>query len=259
MLLEKIGKIGGSTASGAMGSAEVPEQQQAAAPVTTLCLWEPNADLMIRKAQGWERARRSEYAAEARKGAAQEMAVESGVSEEIKAFEERFALELRAAKDTMDEVVALTAADANTPKLFDWWLEQLTELHTYVSSGTSFLPTQLRQRFGKQIAEHEAALKAQRERLTPKKKFAFKKRDKVVAKPAAPPEAAPPPPAPTAAPPTAAAATTTAAVAPGAATGTADGTCASSTIALPTGGGVAHVPKADSFAAPAGCHGFRQR
>eukprot|EP00325_Prymnesiales_sp_UTEX-LB-985_P004111 CAMPEP_0174705092 /NCGR_PEP_ID=MMETSP1094-20130205/8433_1 /TAXON_ID=156173 /ORGANISM="Chrysochromulina brevifilum, Strain UTEX LB 985" /LENGTH=385 /DNA_ID=CAMNT_0015903213 /DNA_START=47 /DNA_END=1204 /DNA_ORIENTATION=- len=197
---------------------------------TTLCLWEPDAHLMIRKAKGQERARKSEYAAEARKGAFVEAASESGVSEEIRAFEEHFAIELRAARDTMEQVMALSSADGETPKLFDWWLEQLTELHTLVSSATSFLPTQLRQRFGNQIADHEAKLKAERERLTPKKKFAFKKRDKVAAKTTSAPEAAPPPP-----------------------------TASEAANLVPTGGGVAHVPKADTFQAPAGCQGFRDR
>ena len=92
--------------------------------------------------------RSSEYAAEARKGAFAEAASETGVSEEIRAFEEHFAIELRAARDTMEEVMALNAADAGTPKLFDWWHEQLVRLHSLVASATSFLPTQLRQRFG---------------------------------------------------------------------------------------------------------------
>ena len=48
---------------------DVPSQAVPAPPptTTTLCLWEPDPELMIRRAQGQERARKSEYAAEARK------------------------------------------------------------------------------------------------------------------------------------------------------------------------------------------------
>ena len=66
----------------------MPEGSSAAPVSTALCLWEPNADLMIRKAQGQERARKSEYAAEGRKGAFTEAADESGMSAEIRAFVE---------------------------------------------------------------------------------------------------------------------------------------------------------------------------
>ena len=142
-----------------MTSDESRAAQAAANTCRTLCLWEPDADLMIRKAQGWERARKSEYAAEARKGQALEAASETGVSEQIREFEEFFALELRAVRDTMEQVMALEASNAETPKLFDWWHEQLTELHNVVSGAASFLPTQLRQRFGKSIADSEARLR----------------------------------------------------------------------------------------------------
>ena len=196
---------------------------------TTLCLWEPDAALMIRKAQGQERARRSEYAAAARKGEAAEAAAESGVSAEIRAFEEFFAVELRAARDTMEQVMALEASDAETPKLFDWWHEQLVELHNLVAGATSYLPTQLRQQFGKSIADHEAKLKAERERLAPRKKFGFKNRSKVgKAAAAAPPKAA----------------------APGGEE--APAASASAAVEAPT-------PKADTFQAPSGCAGFRDQ
>lgn len=212
------------------------EARAAAAAMNTcraICLWESDADLMIRKAQGWERARKSEYAAEARKGEALEAAGESGVSEQIREFEDFFALELRAVRDTMETVMALEASDAETAKLklFDWWHEQLTELHNVVSGAASFLPTQLRQRFGKSLADSETRLREERERLTPKKKFGFKNRSKVGG--------------------TKAGAKAPAAPAP-AAEEAGGG-------AVPTGGGVAHVPKADTFQAPAGCQGFRRQ
>ena len=187
---------------------------------------------MIRKAQGWERARKSEYAAEARKGQALEAASETGVSEQIREFEEFFALELRAVRDTMEQVMALEASNAETPKLFDWWHEQLTELHNVVSGAASFLPTQLRQRFGKSIADSEARLREERERLTPKKKFGFKNRSKVGGKAAQAAQAAQ------------------------AAAPAADKPIGG---AVPTGDGVGSLTKVDTFQAPAGCQGFRSQ
>ena len=200
---------------------------EVAAACTTLCLWEPDAALMIRKAMGQERARKSEYAAEARKGGFAEAASESGASAEIRQFEEFFAVELRAVRDTMEQVMALQAATADTPKLFDWWHEQLRELQHLVSGASNFLPTQLREKFGRQIAEYEAKLKAERERLTPKKKFGFKNRSKVGK------------------------GATEAKTADGGPTIAASFAAHDQTVAV--------AAKVDTFQAPAGCHGFRDQ
>ena len=99
-----------------------------------LCTLEPDADLMIRKAQGSARARA--MAAEASKGRALEAASETGVGEQIREFEEFFALELRAVRDTMEQVMALEAGNAEL-KAADWWHEQLTELHNVVSGAAA--------------------------------------------------------------------------------------------------------------------------
>ena len=200
---------------------------------TTLCLWEPDADLMIRRAMGQERARRSEYAAEARKDGFNERYEESGTSTEIRAFEEMFATELRAARDTMEQVMAQETANADTPTLVSWWLEQLRELHSLVSGADHFLPTQLRQKFMTRLTEHETKLREERERLTPKKKFGFKNRSKVGKSTAA--DTAPESPAPASA-----------------------ASAGLRSTALPTGG-AAQLAKADTFQAPAGCQGFRDQ
>ena len=44
-------------------------------------------------------------------------------------------------------------------------LEQLRELHDLVAGAANFLPTNIREKFGKQIGELEAGLKSERERL----------------------------------------------------------------------------------------------
>ena len=126
---------------------------------TTLCLWEPDPALMIRRAKGQERARKSEYAAEERKGA---FNTEATSTEEIRAFEEHFALEIRAARDTMQELVDTEAADAGTPAKLQWALDQHTELHSLISGTVHFLPFSTREKFVKQVAEEEAKLKEQR-------------------------------------------------------------------------------------------------
>eukprot|EP00900_Chrysochromulina_parva_P004660 jgi/Chrpa1/14195/Chrysochromulina_OHIO_Genome00022321-RA len=168
---------------------------------------------------GQERARKSEYAAEARKGAFTEQAIETGSSIAIREFESNFAVELRAAQETMTQVEDVEVADAETPNLLDWWQTQLKELHNTVSGAASFLPTATREKLVGQIVSQEALLREQRDRLAPKKKFGFKNRSKVgTSKTTAPADAAVTPAAPPAA---------------------------------------APLPKADTFQAPAGCQGFR--
>ena len=168
------------TVSAALPAEEVRPAEAKAPPAavvntcTTLCLWEPDADMMMKRAQGWERARKSEDAATARRGVREEQAEESGTAE-IKEFEMIFAEELRACRDTSQIVADQAQSDASTQGHFDWWHEQLRELHSLVVGASNFLPTNLREKFVKQLAELEAKLKEQRERLAPKKKFGFKK------------------------------------------------------------------------------------
>ena len=152
------------------------------------------------------------------------------MSEQIREFEEYFAVEFRAVRDTMEQSEALEPGSAEAASIFDWWQEQLVTLQELVSGASAFLPTQLRQSFGKKLDDSAARLKQERDRLTPKKKFGFKNRKKVVATPVATPVAE---------------------EAAGAKDEAAGG-------AVPTGGGVAHSQKmTDSFQAPAGCQGFR--
>lgn len=108
-----------------------------------------------------------------------------------------------------------------------------------MAGATSYLPTQLRQQFGRSIAEHEAKLKAERERLTPRKKFGFKNRSKVGKDKAG-------------------SKVESAAVPPAA------GADVSTAAAAPTGGDAAGVgagvqPKVDTFQAPSCCAGYRER
>jgi len=201
---------------------------------TALCLWEPDADLMIRKAKGQERARRSEYAAEARKGAFQEQAEESGDSIAIREFEEYFAVEIRAARETMTQVEDVEVMGADTPALLDWWHEQLKELHNHVSGAATFLPTNTREKYVQQVASQEAMLREQRERLAPKKKFGFKNRSKVAVGGKAAAEAVP-------------------------AAAQAEAPAAAAVSAAVAAATPAPAVKADTFQAPAGCQGFRNR
>ena len=155
---------------------------------TTLCLWEPDARLMIRKAKGQERARKSEHAAEARKADRSED--EKHRLEEIRAFEEHFAVELRAAEETAREVGEAAALDAKAREALDWWLEQVRMLHALVSGAAHFLPTNTREKLNKSVDELEARQREARERLAPRKKFGFKNRSKVAGRQAAAPAAA---------------------------------------------------------------------
>jgi len=197
---------------------------------TTLCLWEPDPVMMIRKAKGQEWARKGEYAAEDRRGARKEASQASDTAD-ILAFEEHFAVEIRACRETEHEVVQLEVADAETPAKLHWWLEQITMLHGVVAGSVHFLPYNTREKYVKQIAAQEASLKEQRERLAPKKKFGFKNRGKISKGSAA---QVPVP------------AKVAAASAPEA--------------KAPAGHGSASAAAgSDSFTMPAGCQGFRDR
>ena len=203
-----------------------------------LCLWEPDPELMIRRAKGQERARKSEHAAEERKGNREEN--EAFQTQELEDFEASFAVELRAARDTRDEVMYLDdGADPKVKAQLDWWHEQLIALHEQLSGAVHFLPSNTREKFGKSIAELEAKLREERERLKPKKKFGFKNKTKVRKGDAAPPPAA------------------AAEVAEAGAARVAAAEVAATTAAA--AGGAITASRSDTFAAPAGCQGFRGR
>merc|ERR1719258_97784 len=118
---------------------------------------------------------KSEYAADARRGARAED--EAHRIAELAAFEEHFAVELRAVQETQMEVTThASALDEATRIKLDWWHEQLQMLHKAVVGAAHFLPTSMREKYGKVLAEQEARRRDQRERLAPKKKFGFKSR-----------------------------------------------------------------------------------
>lgn len=191
-----------------------------------LCLYEPDPDLMIKRAQGQERARQSEYAAEERKAEYAGQAAESGVSAAITEFELFFAVELRAVQETMSQVVTLSSSkDDGALELVDWWREQNSMLHGHVSGASDFLPVSLREKAVRRIHEQERWLHEQRERLGFRKVFRFKDRSRVMP---------------------------TAQFHKRAESAPAD-TVAAATAWL------AHVRRTDTFQAAAGAQGFRQR
>ena len=81
---------------------------------TTLCLWEPDARLMIRKAKGQERARKSEQQASTPEGAASQLAAR------LCAF-----LQARAGRCSSQQLVAHFKADCSNPALFKEVLKQV--------------------------------------------------------------------------------------------------------------------------------------
>lgn len=197
-------------------------------PSTKLCLYEPDPELMIRRAQGQERARKSEYAAEERKAEYAGQAAEGGVSAAITEFELFFAVELRAVQETMSQVVALGSADdEGAPGLVDWWREQNAMLHGHVSGASDFLPLSVREKAVRRIHEQERWLHEQRERLGFRKVFRFKDRSRVLPKGQF-------------------------------YKGIVEGGDAADTAAA-AAAWLASVKRADTFAAAAGADGFRQR
>jgi hypothetical protein len=148
---------------------------------TKLCLYEPDPELMIRRAYGQERARKSEHAAEDRKAEHKGLAAEGGVSAAITEFELFFKVELRAVQETMSQVVALHSVDDDgAQKLVDWWREQNSMLHGHVAGASDFLPVSVRERVVRRIHEQERWLHEQRERLGFRKVFRFKDRSRVM-------------------------------------------------------------------------------
>ena len=146
---------------------------------TKLCLYEPDPELMIRRAEGQERARRSEYAAEERKQQAK--LAEDGIADAIAEFEMFFAVELRAVQETMSQVLVLgSSEDDGASDLVDWWCEQNKMLHGHIAAASDFLPVSIREKSVRRIHEHERWLQEQRERLGFRKVFRFKNRSHII-------------------------------------------------------------------------------
>eukprot|EP00966_Prymnesium_polylepis_P228705 5292802-Prymnesium_polylepis.1 len=123
---------------------------------TKLCLYEPDPNRMIARAQGQERARKSEHAAEERKAEHAGQAAEGGVSAAIAEFELFFAVELRAVQETMSQVVALGSSDDDGAlELVEWWREQNSMLHGHVSGASAFLPVSVSEKAVRRIHEQE--------------------------------------------------------------------------------------------------------
>ena len=80
--------------------------------------------------------------------------------EEIRAFEEHFAVELRAAEETAREVGEAAALDAKAREALDWWLEQVRMLHALVSGAAHSLPTNTREKLNKSVDELELSVRS---------------------------------------------------------------------------------------------------
>ncbi|KAL1525166.1 hypothetical protein AB1Y20_020037 [Prymnesium parvum] len=137
-----------------------------------------------------ERMAAREREAEARK-AARADGDAAAVGAQLRAFEASFAAELAAAHAALASLAA--AASADPAAQLEAVGAQIESLHRLVAGAASFLPLAVRGTSAAKIGELEAALKAERERVAPKKKFSFKDRSKLGAGGGAPPP--PPPPA----------------------------------------------------------------
>lgn len=103
---------------------------------------------------------------EARKGTE-----DSSTRELVVAFETSFARGLADTQSAVDGASA--AAELNDVGV------KVQELHQSVATASSFLPSQTLERSTRSISELEAAVRAKREQLAPRKRFAFKSREKV--------------------------------------------------------------------------------
>ena len=187
------------------------------------------------KAAMEERMAQRQREAEQRR-AAKQNADSSG---QLAAFEGRYNTDHTAAISALTALKALSTGPAADTALADL-ATKVQGLHAVVADAASYLPLAIREASLSKLQELEAAIKEERERLAPRKKFAFKNRKKVAEKGAAAEEKA--------AAVAVAAAPSAAAAAPSA---EANGTTATEAA------DAAANARSDSFAAPAGCQGFR--
>ena len=201
-----------------------------------------------------ERMRGAAAQAEQRRAAKLDAAGDSG-SADLARFEDTFGKQHGAAQAATEAAAALSAGAAADAAL-SAISAQLESLHALVADAASFLPLATREASLGKLGELESLLKAQRERLAPRKKFAFKNRKKVAEATAAAGDSA-----------TAAAAAAPAAIEAAAEAAAARGAAAKATLQREEvvgggeggggGGPEGVVTRTDTFAAPAGCRGFR--
>lgn len=122
-----------------------------------------------------ERMAAREREAEERKAARAEGDA-AAFSEQVRSFEDKFADDLSKATAAM---AAAERAEVIEIDLLEEVAIQIQELHSLVSTSACFLPVAVRGASSSKIGELEAALKVQRARLAPKKKFSFRDRSKL--------------------------------------------------------------------------------
>uniref|UniRef100_A0A7S4FA02 C-CAP/cofactor C-like domain-containing protein n=1 Tax=Chrysotila carterae TaxID=13221 RepID=A0A7S4FA02_CHRCT len=101
---------------------------------------------------------------------------EDGQTEQRKQFEKEFATQLREITDMCDGFSALSSIDTSQ---LDQCGEKIEALHGSLAKMAVFLPAATLRSCTVAVTELEQRLRAERERLMPKKKFAFKNRNKV--------------------------------------------------------------------------------
>lgn len=169
---------------------------------------------------------------------------EQAAGSELVQFKARFDAELRGASDVLRAVSTEHDAAADAQSVLAECAKQVETLHAAISAAAHFLPLATRESCSKAVTELEGRLRAERERLQPKKKFGFKNRSKLAAAPMAVPS-----------PPSTAGAAAVAEAAGGPGGGAADGDLAAAELLAAT----TARPHEDSFAAVADCVGFRRQ
>jgi hypothetical protein len=119
--------------------------------------------------------------ADERRAARVEAAAESGAGG-VREFEAAFAAAHAEALSTCDGLAALAAAD---PTQLNGCAERIDALHATIAKVATALPTAILESSTRKTEELQARLRAERERLAPKKKFSFRNRTKVGGAPGA--------------------------------------------------------------------------
>lgn len=119
--------------------------------------------------------------ADERRAARAEAAAESGTGG-VREFEGGFAAAHAEASSACDGLAALAAAD---PAQLDACTGLIDALHAAIAKVATALPTAILESSTRKTEDLQARLRAERERLAPKKKFAFRNRTKVGGAPGA--------------------------------------------------------------------------
>ena len=118
---------------------------------------------------------------EERRAARLEAAEHSG-ARAVPQFEAEFGVAHAEAVAECEQLSALSAADAEK---LEACAGMMSALHAMIAKVATILPTAILESSTRKVEELEGRLKAQRERLAPKKKFAFRNRSKVGGAPGA--------------------------------------------------------------------------